>query len=446
MKDIDMDRLVKDLSELITFRSVYNPKDTKPVKDAAQHCVDLLKGAGVTDVEQKSIGDPPDQHAPLVYARCGPDDAPEGAPRVLLYSHYDVVEAGSWGDAAWNPTKKDGRLYGRGSADDKSGVMMHLGTLRAFEGKPPVPLTIVLEGEEESGDTLEDFVGSHPELFKADVIVVADSGNYKLGKPTLTTSLRGVVAVDVTVSTLKKPVHSGVYGGPVPDAFMALVRMLAPLLDEKGDVAVHDLDQTPLTRDRTVEESELREDAGVLPDVNLIGTDTIANLLHAKPSVNVVGLSGPPPMSAPLNQLTDTATARVSLRIAPTQDPKKAVDALRQFLDQPALNPWHAEVTIKEADSGPGYLEGTPKPDYLPQAQQAMSKAYGASAEFTGDGGAIPLVTQLQVTNPDATVLVIGCEEPKCNIHSSPESVDLGELEKMTLAEAYLLDLLGKAE
>ncbi|MDT3399026.1 M20/M25/M40 family metallo-hydrolase [Streptomyces sp. B1866] len=440
------DGLVADLMKLVEIPSVYDPSNIKPVQDAAKKCVGLLKGTGITDVEQKHIGDA-QKNAPLVYATCGPSKG----PTVLLYAHYDVVPAGDWANA-FKPEKKkmpDGRtrVFGRGAADDKSGVMMHVGALRAFDGKPPVNLKIVIEGEEESGGTLEEYVRKNPDLFKADVLVIADTGNHKLGEPTFTTSLRGVVAADVTVSTLQSPVHSGVFGGPPPDAFMTLVRMLAQLHDDAGDVAIPDLVRQHW-QGREPDEQEFRTQAGVKPGVRLIGTDTLGSRLYTRPSVNVVGLDGPPPTGKSINRLQPTATARVSVRIAPLETPQDAIARLQQFLEGPALNPWNACVTVQPVPGavGAGFQADTTRPGYA-VAKKAMEHAYpGKQTVFTGVGGAIPLVTELQKVNQDATLLLLGCEEPLCRIHSAPESVDVGELEAMTLAECYLLYFLAHPE
>ncbi|MFF2951459.1 M20/M25/M40 family metallo-hydrolase [Kitasatospora sp. NPDC057965] len=436
--------LIDDLTEFVKIRSVYNKDALTPVKDAADWCQKKLTDPAFklehVHVEQLNIGDVT-RNAPLVHATCGPDGDTAGLPTVMLYAHYDVVGDGGWTEA-WDPKPIDNgtRLQGRGAADDKSGVLMHLGALRAFEGRPPVPLKIFLEGEEESGDTLDGFVQDprNKDLFTADVIVVADSGNHELGEPTFTTSLRGVVAVDVTVSTLRKPKHSGVYGGPAPDAFMALARILAALVDDRGDVTVPGLVREHWQGEEP-DEAAFRDEAGMLPDVRLIGSDTLGSRLYDRPSANVVALSGPPSYDPPVNQLTATAKARVSVRIAPLERPEDAIARLEQFIYRPDLNPWNADITVEKADAAPGFQADTTGHGYA-LAKEAMEHAYpGKRTLLTGDGGTIPLVTELQQINPGATVLVIGCQEPLCNIHSSPESVDIAEFAAMTLAECYLL-------
>ncbi|MER7701388.1 M20/M25/M40 family metallo-hydrolase [Kitasatospora sp. NPDC097605] len=438
--------LIDDLKDFIQIRSVYDTADLTPVKAAADWCQQKLTDRTFNlehvRVEQKNIGDVT-KNAPLIHATCGPDGDTADLPTVLLYAHYDVVKAGEWGEQAWHPefVENDTRLQGRGAADDKSGVMMHIGALRAFEGKPPVPLKIVLEGEEEYGDTLDGYVldPKNKDLFTADVIVIADSGNQELGQPTFTTSLRGAVAVDVTVSTLQKPKHSGVYGGPAPDAFMALVRIIAALVDDKGDVTVPDLVREHWAGEEPTE-AHFREEAGVLPGVHLIGSDTLGSRLYDRPSVNVVALSGPPTYKdGAVNQLTATAKARVSLRTAPLEKPEEAIAKLKRFIRRPELNPWNATITVDTVDTAPGFQADTTGHGYA-LAKQAMEHAYpGKRTLLTGDGGTIPLISELQQINPGATVLVIGCQEPLCNIHSSPESVNLGEFAAMTLAECYLL-------
>jgi acetylornithine deacetylase/succinyl-diaminopimelate desuccinylase-like protein len=434
-----MKDMVEDLYKLVRLPSVHRGANSKELSDTAELVKQLLIDAGVANAHLVCIGSE-EKNAPLVYGTYACPDPVAHLPTVLLYAHYDVVEAGDWAKA-FDPETVGNRVYGRGAADDKSGVMMHVGALRAFNGQSPVNLKVVIEGEEESGDRIEQYVLEHPDDFRADVIVVADTGNHRIGEPTFTTSLRGVVDVQVTVTTLRRPVHSGAFGGPVPDAFMALTRMLARLHDDAGDVRVPGLVAGEWSGLQPVE-AELRESAGMKPKVKLIGTGTLGARLYTKPSVNVTGLDGPPPAKSPINQLKDQATALVSLRIAPTEEPKHAVELLSRFLRDPAINPWGAEVTVSDEGGGKGFTAETDTPAYA-VAKRAMETAYpGKHLVNAGAGGAIPLISKFQQVNEKATILLLGCEEPQCNIHSVPESVDLGELETMTLAECYLLQYL----
>src|SRR2546422_6135977 len=311
-----MPQLVEDLIGLVEIPSVRQAGGSlTEVLRAGKGGVSLLQGAGISDARFLSITDNHVPDAPLVYADHPCAGAPTDTPTVLLYAHYDVQPAGDWADA-FNPRQVNRRLFGRGAADDKSGIMMHLGAIRAFAGRPPVHLKIVIEGEEETGTgTLEAFVSdpANHALFRADVIVVADVGNWAMGVPTLTTMLRGLAAVDVTVRTLKAPVHSGVYGGPAPDAFMALVRIMAALHDAEGNVAVPGLLSAPWTGAKMTED-QYRDDAGIVPGVDLIGTGSVCQRLYTTPALSVVGLDGLPSLGAATKALRDWVTARISLR------------------------------------------------------------------------------------------------------------------------------------
>ncbi|MFJ9447317.1 M20/M25/M40 family metallo-hydrolase [Kitasatospora sp. NPDC101235] len=450
-----MGGITDDLMELVRKKSICAPEHMASVRETAKYAADLLKAAGLHQVDLVDIGgtQQPDgkvaEHSPLVYGTYRRPDAGPKTPTVLLYAHYDVVptDETKWPEAFTPEKGENNRLKGRGAADDKSGVMMHVATLRAFDGKPPVHLTVVLEGEEEAGHgTLEEYVKAHPEKFTADVIIVADGGNSKLGEPTLNTSLRGFAALNVTVTTLEHGTrHSGMYGGPVPDAFMALVRLLARLHDNDGNVAVPGLRSEVWNGVQPVE-ADFRAEAGVKKEVRLIGTGSLGSRLYTKPSVNVVGLTSKlPPHDKPVNQIIDTATARISMRLAPKEDPVQAAERLREFLNRDDVKPWGLDVEVSgEAETGRGFLADTTGPHYK-TAEQALAKAYpGKTTQHAGQGGSIPLVSLLQEKNPDAAVLVLGCEEPQCLIHALYESVSLDELEHMTLAESYLLDMLGR--
>ncbi|HVQ17847.1 MAG TPA: M20/M25/M40 family metallo-hydrolase, partial [Actinomycetes bacterium] len=367
---------------------------------------------------------------------------PAAAPTVLLYAHYDVQPAPAdqgWTMQPWTPTIRDGRLYGRGAADDKSGIAMHAATLKAFQGAPPVHLKIVVEGEEETDSHLDEFVQAHPELFAADVFVIADGGNDKVGHPTICTALRGVAAVTVEVRTLKQAVHSGMFGGAAPDALVALIRMLATLHDSAGDVAVAGL-TTGEWDGAELSEEQLREMAGVLEGVGLVGSGSINSRLVSKPSVTVIGLDAPS-VHGGVNALVPRARAKVSLRVPPGTDAQTELDTLTSHLKTVA--PWGVEVSFSDPSIGAAFATRSDGPA-LAAARSAMTRAYGRPAQDSGSGGSIPLLNTLQSLCPDGEFIVWGAEDAMAaNIHSADESVDLTELHHAALAQVLFLAQLG---
>jgi cysteinylglycine-S-conjugate dipeptidase len=426
----DLERLVRIPS--IAFEGF--PPD--PVLEGAEATRELLAAAGFADARVQQVGD---GHPPAVI---GSIPAPEGAPTVLLYAHFDVQPAGdeaAWSSPPFDPVERDGRLYGRGAADDKSGVVAHAAAIRVFDGHPPVGVRIVVEGEEETGGTaLEEFVPANPELFAADAMLIGDMGNVRLGEPTLTTALRGLAAVVVDVCTLEAQVHSGQFGGPAPDALIALVRMLATLHDDEGNVAVAGVPSGDWSgADITAE--EFRSLAGVRDGVDLIGSGSVGSRLWSRPSANVIGLEAPP-IRASRNVLIDSARAKVSLRLPPEVEPPEAQAALAAHLE--AAAPWHVECTVTPAETGPGVRVASDGPVYAAM-RVAMREAFGREPVEMGSGGSIPLVRTLAQTYPGAEILMLGAEEPLANIHAPNESVDLGELERVIVAEALLLAALG---
>ncbi|MBH1934247.1 M20/M25/M40 family metallo-hydrolase [Streptomyces sp. AV19] len=446
-----------DLKALVSIESVYRNDNEKKIGEAANKCAELLRGAGM-DVEvihpqqNSPNGRQGPAPAPIVYASrpCGDVTA----PTVLLYAHYDVVP-GSWKDA-FKPQVDQGRMKGRGAADDKSGVMMHVTTCRFFQryGHLPVNVKIVLEGEEEAGtDTLERYMHDYPDRFKADVVSLADGGNVGLGKPTLATSLRGFVMADVSVSTLNGDVHSGMYGGPVPDAYMALTKILATLHDDEGNVAVPGLKQKEwqgYQPDRVA----LRKGAKIKDGVPLIGTGSLGSQLYTKPSVTVVGLDRLP-AGEPLpgtkgfrNALLAGVRARLTMRIAPGDTPENAFTCLKNHLLRRDVNPWRAEASVSYVSGAPGFeVRAEGGPGYQ-AAEKALLTVYQAEqVHHAGQGGSIPLTNTLGAINPHADILIWGCEEPATNIHADHESVSLNELHSMTCAQVLLiLALAGKQE
>jgi acetylornithine deacetylase/succinyl-diaminopimelate desuccinylase-like protein len=344
-------------------------------------------------------------------------------------------EDSAWTSPPFEPTARAGRLYGRGAADDKSGIIMHAGALLALGADCPVGVKVLIEGQEENGQGgIEEFVKANAELLKADVIVISDVGNYSIGVPTLATSLRGMAALDVEVETLEGAVHSGMFGGPAPDALVALTRMIATLHDADGTVAVKELDVIEYDG-APYDEAAFRNDAGVLPGVDLIGSGSIADRLYGRPSINVIGIDAPL-VDGAANALIPKARARVSVRLAPSQDPAEAQGVVAKHLE--AAAPWHVKVKVTPGTVGEGFLAKTDGPAYA-AATDAMAAAFQKDVVHYGEGGSIPLVAGFLEAQPTAEMILWGCLEPQCKVHAPNESVDLAEVERCVLAEALFI-------
>ncbi len=430
-----MPQLVKDLRALVEIPSIAFPGfDREPVLEAAELTARLLREAGCS-VRLLELPDGP----PAVF---GEIPAPPGAPTVLLYAHYDIQPVGdpdAWRSEPYELAERDGRLYGRGAADNKAGICMHLAAVRAFGGKPPVGVKVVVEGEEETGKSdLEEYVIAHPELFAADMVVVADMGNWRVGEPTLTTSLRGVTDCVIEVRTLAAPVHSGAYGGPVPDALMALIRALGTLTDEHANVTIDGLAETPWTGYEPAEE-DIRVESGMLDGVEFVGSGGLGERLWTKYSVSVIGIDAPP-VAGSRNAIVHEARARVSLRLPPAEDPAHALELLMKHLEHAV--PWGAQVTVTPGATGPGFSSVDRGPEHE-MAHEALAEAYGKFSVAMGSGGSIPLVSAFASALPGAEIVLWGAEDGACAIHAPNESVDRGELERASLAEALLFERLG---
>ncbi|HEY3439076.1 MAG TPA: dipeptidase [Actinotalea sp.] len=430
-----------DLEALVRIPSVSSLAfDQARVHESAQAVAELLRGAGMPEVSiLTATGADGSAGRPAVVAR---RPAPAGAPTVLLYAHHDVQPPGSdddWQTPPFEPTERDGRLYGRGAADDKAGIVAHVGALRVLGDELGVGVTVFVEGEEESGSpTFVPFLHEHRDLLAADVIVVADSSNWRVGVPALTTSLRGLVDCTVEVSALEHAVHSGMFGGPVLDALTLLARLIATLHDDEGDVAVeglHVADEPTVDYD----EADLRADASVLPGVRLAGTGTLTGRLWTKPALSVIGIDATSTAQAS-NTIAPSARAKLSLRIAPGQDPVAAAEALSAHLVAHA--PFGARVTVLDGELGKAFQAPTDSPA-MRTARQAFADAWGTEPVDIGIGGSIPFIADLLEVFPDAAILVTGVEDPDSRAHGANESVHLAELEKVVLAEALLLTRLG---
>ncbi len=422
-----------DLERLVRIPSIWaDPAHADDTRRSAETVAELARGAGAADVAIIAV----DGGAPGVLAHW---PAPPGTPTVLLYAHHDVQPTG--GDAEWTsppfePTERDGRLYGRGAADDKAGVMTHIAALRAFGGRPPVGVTLFAEGEEESGSpTLTAVLREYRDQLASDVIVIADAGNPAVDVPALTTSLRGLVDVVVEVSVLERPVHSGVFGGPIGDALTALCRTLASLHDEHGDVAVPGLTSSASAAP-DVEEATFRGDAGLLSGVALIGSGSIVERTWTKPAVAVLAVDAPRVAEA-ANILIPRARAMVSMRLAPGDDPTTAQKALAEHLS--AHVPWGAHVTVVP---GTGTAEpfslATVGPAY-DVARRTFAEAYGNEMVEVGIGGSIPFIAEFARAFPGAAVLVTGVGDPSSRWHGIDESLSLSMFAKCVLAETLFL-------
>ena len=424
-----------DLERLVRIPSVSLPGAPQgPLVEAAEAVAAIVRRIGF----DARLLDLPGA-APLVFAE---RPAQPGAPTVLLYAHYDVQPPGpedGWTSPPYTPVERDGRLFGRGAADDKAGVVMHAAALAALGADLRAGVRLLVEGAEEVGaGALEDLVRARPDLVAADAMVIADVGNVAVGEPTLTTSLRGMVKMTVTVTTLAGPVHSGTYGGAAPDALVAIVRMLATLHDEAGDVAVEGLDSCPYDA-VAWDEASFRREAGVLDGVALPGSGTIAERVFTRPSVTIIGLDAPPVAGA-VNAVVPRARASLAVRLAPGQAPAVAAAALTRHLRRVA--PWNVALDIAQAGAGEGFLARTDGPA-LETARRALETAFGRPVVHLGQGGSIPLVAALLEAAPDAEVILWGAEDPRARIHGTDESVDLAELERCALAETLFLAWWG---
>lgn len=431
----DMARIRSELETLVRIPSVSHPgHDPKQLERSARETTRILEAAGMHARLLEIEGAPP--------AALGRIPAPPGAPTVLLYAHHDVQPTGPrelWHSEPFEPVEKKGRLYGRGTSDDKCGVVIHAAAVRAWGGKPPVGVTVFAEGEEEWGSpNLAKFLARYGDELRADAVILADSGMWRAGDPGLTTSLRGIVACDIEVRTLDHAVHSGEFGGPVPDALTVLAKTLAKLHDDTGNVAVAGIAKGPADP-LDLTEDELRAQTGMRPSVKLIGEGGITERMWTRPAVSILGIDSPR-IEGSTNQLVPSARARVSMRIPPGQDADAAMKALAAHLR--ASVPWGAEVTITEKGAGKPYTIEASGPAY-DAMKRAMREAWGKDPAMMGVGGTIPFVADFAKAYPKATLLLTGAGDPTSNAHSENESVDLADLERSCLAEALFFGYLA---
>jgi acetylornithine deacetylase/succinyl-diaminopimelate desuccinylase-like protein len=435
-----MPQLKEELAQLVAIPSIsapsYPAETHAALAEAYDACAELFRGAGVTILEPLELPNT----APVLI---GEIPAPPGAPTVLLYSHYDVVPIGDeskWETKPFVATERDGAIYGRGAADTKSNILMHVGALRAWDGRPPVGIRIVIEGMEEVGSAFSSYPPSQPELFAADAMVIGDMGSFRPGAPTLTVALRGMAMITVEARTLAGPKHSGQFGGAAPDALLALLHAIASLHDENGDVAVAGLRRDTWTG-ASYSDEEFRELAEIEPGLPFLGTGGIGERLWSGPSITVTGMDVLPVDHA-VNAVVPYARAKLSLRVHPEQDPREAQKLLMDQLER--AKPFGVQLTAHAAETGQGFAAPTSGPAYA-AARAALAGAWGSETVTFASGGSIPLVSALQQAVPHAEMLLLGTTDGFANIHAPNERVLVDEFEKATTAVARFLGDYGGA-
>ena len=435
-----MPQLRADLARLVAIPSVsatgYPPETHAALIAARDAVVELLEGAGVENIRSLDLPDT----APVVL---GEIPAPEGAPTVLLYGHYDIVPAGDeakWESPPFELTERDGALFGRGSADTKSNIVAHIGALRAWEGRPPVGIKIVIEGQEEVGSALNDYPATHPDLFRADAMLIADMGSVRPGVPTLTIGLRGMAQTTMEVETLAGPKHSGQYGGAAPDALGVLLQALATLHDEHGDVAVEGLRREPWTG-AGYSEDEFRTLAEVDAGLPLVGSGDLGSRVWSGPAITVTGIDITSVDDA-LNAVNARARAKINTARAPGAGRRRGTAG--------GDPPPRGRATVRDRADGPSGRDRqrVPRRDDGPRvraAREAMEAAWGVEASYAATGGSIPLVNALHVAVPEAEILLLGTTDGYANIHAPNERVLLDEFEKAVLVETEFLGRFAEA-
>ncbi len=438
--DAHFPTLRRDLDALVRIPSISaDGFDPANVRRSADLTATLLEQAGLTNLTLLET----DGAHPAVYGERLTDPA---NPTVLLYAHHDVQPPGdeaAWTTPPFEPTERDGRLYGRGASDDKAGIAVHLAALHsldeALDSDLPLNIKLFVEGEEEIGSLhLTDFLTQHAPRLRADAIVIADAANWRVGRPALTTSLRGLVDCVIELRTLQQGVHSGLFGGALPDAISALARLLATLHHDDGRVAVDGLTSAS-AEPLDLTEPELLHQAEALDGLHLIGRGSLTSRLWTQPALSILALETPP-IDQAINQLVPLARAKISLRLAPGDDPARAMTALTDHLNNHI--PWGADLTIIPGAQAAPFTLNTTGPAY-DAFRAGLAAAWGQPPLEIGLGGSIPFVAAFAATYPDADILLTGVGEPTSRIHGPNESQDLDELRRGCLAEALALNQLA---
>jgi acetylornithine deacetylase/succinyl-diaminopimelate desuccinylase-like protein len=437
-----MPRLTDDLRRLVAIPSIsawgFPERTRAPLLAAYEEIAGLLRDAGVGDVRALELPGT----APIL---TGEIPGPAGAPTVLLYGHYDVVAAGAeaeWASPPFELTERDGALYGRGAADSKANVLVHVGALRAWDGTPPVGIKVLIEGQEEVGSPLEDgYPSAHPERFRADAILIADGGSLRAGQPSLTVSLRGDARIAVEVRTLRSNKHAGQYGGAAPDALVVLLAALASLWDAAGDVAGPGLRREEW-RGASYTDEEFRRLAEIEDDLPIVGTGGIGSKIWSGPGITVLGIDCPAVEGAPAS-VQAHARALLNVRVHPDQPATEAQAAMMAHLT--AQRPFGVPLELTAGATGDGFRASSSGPAWDAMTA-ALRTAWGGEPVEIATGGAIPLVKAISDGVPEAALFVFGATDSFANIHGPDERLLPGEWENAVFAEALFFQELASRE
>lgn len=443
-------RFLDDLKTLVKIPSVsFAGFDAGKVVESAEAVAALLKERGLEHVEiLKLAGAHPYVYADWLHA--------PGAPTLLLYAHHDVQPPGRenlWKSPPFVPTERAGRLYGRGTADDKAGVVVHAAAIASYlqtAGKLPVNVKLIIEGEEECGsDHLEEFLQKYQKKMQADIMVLTDAGNFDTGVPSLTTALRGLVAVDVTVRSADHPLHSGMWGGPLADPVQALAKMIASVTDAKGRMAIPGIYSKVRKLSQAEEKSlkvlryteqDFRKQSGILSKTKLMCAPK--DLLRAQwyqPSFSVNAIQASTKKDC-ANIINEAAWCHVGIRIVQNMDPHQTMAALKKHLLKNA--PWGVTVEFSGEQAAPAWTTAVEAPVFA-AASRALEKGFGHPTVFMGCGGSIPFVGPFSKVLGGAPALLVGVEDPYTNPHSENESLHIGDFTKSILSSIHLFEELA---
>jgi acetylornithine deacetylase/succinyl-diaminopimelate desuccinylase-like protein len=417
------EEIIKLLSEMVEIKSISSDKNYRDdVDTSAQFVENLFADLGLNTQVIKVAGG-----MPAVVANTEIDPSKK---TVLLYAHHDVQPVGDldlWNTEPFDPVVKEGRLYGRGSGDNKSGVVVHYNVVKELLNDLPVNIRIFIEGEEEIGSpTMSDFIEQNRDALEADVIVIADSGNVKIGVPTVTTTLRGLVDAIIEVDQPMRPIHSGVGGGVVPDAFMVLSRIIASFHNEKGELMIKGLTPTDM-QVTELEESFMKKMLGS-DEINLFDTESISKRLWLEPALDVLAIDAPAVKDA-VNLVIPKASAKISLRLPPTEDPEHAM----KMLEEHVMNniPWDASVKFIPNSKGSGVVADPNKP-FTTELVNSFNSIWKNETAYIGVGGSIPFANDFVREFPNAELVLVGAaDEELGNAHAPNESVQIDHIEML---------------